>query len=61
MYGVDDYTYWFDYDLVSVYTTKMTNIPLPDNYNAILVKVKEVINWSDQELMIDSFLWLTVI
>jgi len=45
MYGVVEDTYWFDYDLVSVYTTKMTNIPLPDYYIANLVKVEEVINW----------------
>jgi hypothetical protein len=59
MYGVDEDIYWFDYDLISVYTTKMTNIPLPDSYNSNLVKVEKVINWSDQELMIDNILGLT--
>lgn len=61
MYGVDADTYWFDYDLVSAYTKKMTDIPLPDYYNANLIKGEEVINWNDPELMIDSILWLTVI
>jgi len=27
MYGVDEETNWFDYDLVSAYTTGMSDIP----------------------------------
>jgi len=51
MYGCDEKTHWFDYDLTSAYTTGMTDLHLPDYYNAYLVKNEEIKNWSDERLM----------
>jgi hypothetical protein len=37
MYGVDEETQWFDYDLTSAYITGMVNLTLPDYYNGSLI------------------------
>jgi len=41
MYDCDDNTHWYNYDLTSAYTTGMTDLPLPDYYNAHLLKIDE--------------------
>jgi len=51
MYGVDEKTHWFDYDLTSAYTTGMTELSLPDYYNASLQNPDEVLKWSNDSLM----------
>jgi hypothetical protein len=38
MYGCDERTHWYDYDLTSAYTTGMTDLPLPDYYDAHLLQ-----------------------
>lgn len=55
MYGVDEESNWIDYDLVSAYTTGMTDIPLPDYHNCYTVDKDEVLTWEDQRLM-DGFI-----
>lgn len=50
MYGTDTETKWFDYDLVSAYTTGMTDLPLPDYYKAQLIQ-SNILDWSDKQLM----------
>lgn len=42
MYGCDEDTHWFDYDLISAYTTGMAELPLPDYYNGHLVEPKDI-------------------
>ena len=37
MYGSDDKTCWFDYDLVSAYTTAMAHLNLPSYYKGHLI------------------------
>jgi hypothetical protein len=42
MYGAEDDTYWFDYDLTSAYTTGMTDLSLPDYQAAHLIDFEKV-------------------
>ena len=51
MYGCDENTHWYDYDLVSAYTTGMADIPLPDYHNAYMVDPGEVNSWTDIQLL----------
>lgn len=51
MYGCDDDTDWFDYDLSSAYTTAMTHLPLPDYQQAKLIPYDEVKTWDNEKLM----------
>jgi hypothetical protein len=41
MYGVDDSTRFYDYDLTSAYTTGMADLPLPDYHRGRLLKQSE--------------------
>lgn len=54
MYGVDDTTRWFDYDLVSAYTTVMSVVGEPDYKNTKELKGDQLKNMADSEL-INSF------
>ena len=51
MYGVDEKTKWYDYDLVSAYTTGMTDIPLPNYYDTKLMTKEEVMDLNEVQLM----------
>lgn len=42
MYGVDNNTEWFDYDLTSAYTTAMSHLSLPSYNRGRLIDVEEV-------------------
>ena len=37
MYGAEDNTYWYDYDLVSAYTTAMAYLSLPSYRDGHLI------------------------
>jgi len=45
MYGVDEETRWFDYDLTSAYTTGMVNLPLPDYNKGSLINCEDLDEW----------------
>lgn len=51
MYGCDEETKWFDYDLVSAYTTGMVNMNLPDYYNASLINENELSQLTTEQLL----------
>ena len=51
MYGVDTERHWFDYDLVSAYTTAMTYLTLPDYSNARLLSSENVLKLTEKELL----------
>jgi hypothetical protein len=51
MYGVDETTQWFDYDLTSAYTTGMVNLPLPDYYNSYLIPPSEICEWPTEKFL----------
>ena len=51
MYGAEDDTYWFDYDLTSAYTTGMTDLSLPDYQAAHLIDFEKVKLWTNEQLM----------
>jgi hypothetical protein len=42
MYGTDNDTYWYDYDLVSAYTTPMVDLSLPDYGRGSLIRGESV-------------------
>jgi len=45
MYGVDNKTIWYDYDLVSAYTTAMSHLGVPNYKEASILKAEEIKNW----------------
>jgi len=51
MYGVDEETTWFDYDLTSAYTTGMSDLPLPDYYRASLIDPVELNDWKPKDFL----------
>ena len=46
MYGTDENTTWYDYDLTSAYTTSMINLALPDYYSGKIINPDEINNWN---------------
>jgi hypothetical protein len=46
MYGVDTNTVWYDYDLISAYTTAMADLGLPSYSESTLLLKKEIEEWS---------------
>lgn len=55
MYGSDTNTQWFDYDLVSAYTTGMAELTLPDYYAGSLINPKDLEKWEDSNFL-DGYL-----
>jgi len=51
MYGIDRVTKWFDYDLVSAYTTAMCLLDHPNYAKGRFVEPTELKNWSPEELL----------
>jgi hypothetical protein len=51
MYGVDEHTEWFDYDLVSAYTTGMSHMSLPDYFRAGLLNESNVNKMNEKQLL----------
>jgi hypothetical protein len=51
MYGTDEKTDWFDYDLVSAYTTAMSHLSFPSYGGGVLVNPVEVMNWTKEQLL----------
>ena len=51
MYGSEDSTLWYDYDLAGAYTTAMTHLSLPEYKSGRVITVKELQKMSDDELL----------
>lgn len=51
MYGSENSTTWFDYDLTSAYTTAMSYASLPRYTGGSIIDVDKVKDWSDEELL----------
>ena len=51
MYGVDNETVWYDYDLVSAYTTVMAGCGNPDYKKGRILSAKELKGLSDEDLL----------
>jgi len=49
MYGTDDNTYWYDYDLVNAYTTAMADLSLPDYSNGSLIDPEDINSWNTED------------
>lgn len=51
MYGVDEVTYWIDYDLTSAYTTAMAGLGNPDYNKGRMITVKQLEKMSFNEIL----------
>jgi hypothetical protein len=51
MYGVDEDINWIDYDLVSAYTTGMSDLSLPDYYKGELVNIEDLRKWDTNRFL----------
>lgn len=51
MYGIDNDQDWYDYDFASAYTTAMTDLALPDYYNAHLIDADTIEDWTTEQLL----------
>lgn len=51
MYGGENKTHWFDYDLSAAYTTGMADRTLPDYYNASLINPNDFENWNSNQFL----------
>ena len=51
MYGIDEKTKWFDYDLTSAYTTAMAMLGDPDYYHGRILKEKDLDKMSKEEIL----------
>jgi hypothetical protein len=51
MYGAEDETIWYDYDLVSAYTTGMTDLSLPAYSEGKMITFDEIEKWSSEQLL----------
>lgn len=51
MFGVDKSTYWYDYDLISAYTTAMSFVGDPDYSKGRILNVNELKGLSDKTLI----------
>jgi hypothetical protein len=51
MYGSDNETLWFDYDLTGAYTTAMSYLSLPSYPEGKLIPIESVFNMSTDELL----------
>jgi hypothetical protein len=51
MYGSEDEIVWYDYDLVSAYTTGMTDLSLPAYSEGKMILYDEIEKWSDDQLL----------
>ena len=51
MYGAEDKITWFDYDLVSAYTSGMSHLSFPHYPAATLVNPDEIEKWSEEDLL----------
>jgi hypothetical protein len=51
MYGVDENTQWFDYDLTSAYTTGMTLLTLPDYFKGSLINPQDLASWNVEDFL----------
>lgn len=51
MYGSEDQINWFDYDLVSAYTTSMAHLGLPDYSRGHLIPNSDVESMTSKELL----------
>lgn len=51
MYGSENETLWFDYDLVSAYTTALADLSLPDYNQGKMITAQQVFDMSDENLL----------
>jgi hypothetical protein len=51
MYGTDENTTWYDYDLTSAYTTGMINLSLPDYKTGKLLTPDELKDWNNDNFL----------
>jgi hypothetical protein len=51
MYGGEEKTIWYDYDLTSAYTTGMSYFTLPDYYRGNLIDPKVLDQWNSEDLL----------
>jgi hypothetical protein len=51
MYGCDEKTHWWDYDLTSAYTTGMADLALPDYFNGGLINPDVLKDWSPEQFL----------
>jgi hypothetical protein len=51
MYGVDNNTIWYDYDLISAYTTSMADLGLPSYLETSLITQSEMEKWDLEKLL----------
>jgi len=51
MYGTDDNTYWYDYDLVNAYTTAMADLSLPFYSNGRLIDPEDINSWNTEDFL----------
>jgi len=59
MYGIDNDTLWYDYDLVSAYTTVMFRMGNPMYNNAKIITFKELNKLEDKEIIYNFIVLLT--
>jgi hypothetical protein len=51
MYGAENETLWFDYDLASAYTTALADLSLPDYNKGKMLTTNQVLALSDEDLL----------
>jgi hypothetical protein len=51
MYGCDSNTLWYDYDLISAYTTALSLIGDPDYKNCKTITLEKLTSFSDEEII----------
>ena len=51
MYGGEESTKWYDYDLISAYTTGMSDLSLPDYHQGTLINPKELTTWNTNQFL----------
>ena len=49
MYGSEESSHWYDYDLNGAYTTGMAHLTLPDYYNASLINTEDLEKWNQEQ------------
>src|SRR5258705_12253398 len=55
MYGVDDKTLYYDYDLISAYTTSMANLTLPSYNESTILPILNLEEW-DLEKYLNNYI-----
>lgn len=51
MFGCDEKTVWFDYDLAAAYTSAMTHLSLPDYNKGRLLDPEDLKSWTNEQLL----------